>query len=103
MYLLSFYVPSDHLEMVKEALFLAGAGQLGDYDRCCWQTKGEGQFRANDASNPYVGTQNELTRIEEYKVELLCHSGQIKQVVKALKKAHPYEQPAYQVLRMSRF
>ena len=103
MYVLSFYVPFDHLESVKEALFLAGAGQIGNYDRCCWQTKGEGQFRPNDGSNPYLGTQDELMHVEEYKVELLCHSGEIKKVIKALKKSHPYETPAYHVVRISRF
>lgn len=55
MYKLSFFVPASHLETVKSALFEAGAGRIGDYDSCCWQTEGTGQFRALADSAPYLG------------------------------------------------
>ena len=58
MYSLVFYVPETHLEVVKEAVFLAGAGAIGDYDHCCWQAKGQGQFRPLEGSHPHLGTKD---------------------------------------------
>ena len=55
MYRINFYVPETHLEIVKDALFQAGAGKIGHYDHCCWQTKGTGQFRPLDSSSPHIG------------------------------------------------
>lgn len=103
MYLLSFYVPASHLDSVKEALFAVGAGKMGNYEQCSWQIQGGGQFCAKPGSAPYIGDQNKLTTIPEYKVEMICDSGHIKAVVKALKKAHPYEEPAYFVLKVAKF
>lgn len=92
---LTFYVPKSHLEAVKSAIFLAGAGQQGDYDQCCWQTLGEGQFRPLSGSQPFIGQQGSLSRVPEYKVEVLCASSCLQAVVAALRAAHPYQEPAY--------
>jgi hypothetical protein len=62
MYKLCFFVPESHLETVKEAIFEAGAGRIGDYDRCCWQVLGDGQFRPLPGSQPFSGKQGELER-----------------------------------------
>lgn len=97
---LSFFVPESHLEQVKEAIFDAGAGRLGNYDQACWQTKGEGQFRPLPEANPAIGERLQLTRVVEYKVETICSAESITQVIKALKEAHPYEEPGYDVLRL---
>ncbi len=97
MYKINFYVPETHLESVKAALFAAGAGRIGHYDSCCWQTKGVGQFRALAGSAPYIGQQGKVEQVEEYKVELVCSKENLEQAVAALKKAHPYEEPAYEV------
>ena len=96
-YKLSFYVPASHLEQVKTALFDAGAGRYKDYDCCCWQTLGEGQFRPLPGSQPFIGETTKLERIAEYKVEMICSAPLIKTTLQALIKAHPYEQPAYEV------
>lgn len=99
MYQLIFYVPTPHLEAVKEALFNVGAGRYRKYDKCCWQIKGKGQFRPLDSSNPFIGKVNELEEVEEYKVEMIVKDELVKAAVAALKKVHPYEEPAYSVLR----
>lgn len=96
---LSFYVPASHLESVKQALFDAGAGRVGDYEYCAWQTPGQGQFRPLPGSDPYIGESGELTRVEEYKVELVCEEAVFTAVIAALKAAHPYETPAYSAFR----
>ena len=100
MYQLIFYVPESHLEIVKSALFKAGAGRIGDYDCCAWQTLGTGQFRPLEASAPFIGAVNQLESLAEYKVEMVCEAQQIKPVLQALLAAHPYQTPAYSVLEM---
>ena len=93
---LEFYVPKDHAETVKEAVFAAGAGKIGDYDKCCWCAEGTGQFRPLEGSDPFIGSKDEVERVPEVKVEMVCDDDAIDAVVEALKKAHPYETPAYQ-------
>lgn len=100
MYKLCFYVPESHLEAVKLALFDVGAGRQGDYDQCCWQNLGEGQFRPLAGSKPYLGQAHRLSRVPEYKVEMLCEEKIIEKVLAALRKSHPYEEPAYDVIRL---
>jgi hypothetical protein len=100
MYKLCFYVPESHLEPVKAAVFAAGAGRIGAYDACCWQVKGQGQFRPLQGSTPFIGTQGSVEHVDEYRVELICENAHIHAAVAALKLAHPYEEPAYDVLRV---
>ncbi len=97
MYSIIFYVPASHLESVKTALFDKGAGRVGNYDCCCWQTLGTGQFRPLPGSQPHVGKENIVERIEEYKVEMVCQEKNLKKVIVALLENHPYETPAYAV------
>ena len=93
---IEFYVPETHLEKVKTAVFAAAAGKIGNYDRCCWQTIGAGQFRPCEGSNPFIGGKDRVETVQEYKIELVCDSKYIDKVIEALKKSHPYETPAYQ-------
>ncbi len=94
---LCVYIPSSHLEPVKAALFAAGAGKIGDYDQCCWQCVGQGQFRPLVGSQPFLGEQGKCEQVEEYRVEMVCEDARISAVIQALKEAHPYEEPAYDV------
>jgi hypothetical protein len=103
MYQLCFYVPVDHLESVKQAVFAAGAGRIGNYDQCCWQVEGEGQFRPLSGAQPAIGQQGQLESVREFRVEMVCDAAHIKAVVAALKQAHPYEEPAYNVLKILDF
>lgn len=97
---IEFYVPESHLEQVKNAMFAAGAGRVGDYDSCAWQTLGQGQFRPLEGSSPYLGQQGEVETVAEYKVELVCQMADKEAVLAAMKTAHPYEEVAYGVIRM---
>ncbi|QSP94279.1 NGG1p interacting factor NIF3 [Marinobacter salinisoli] len=100
MYKLCYFVPASHLEITKQALFDAGAGRIGDYDSCAWQCQGRGQFRPLEGSDPFLGKCGEVEQVEEYKVELVCEDDVIRAALGALKRAHPYEEPAYEVYRM---
>jgi len=100
MYSIAFYVPASHLEKVKTALFQAGAGRIGHYDCCAWQTLGQGQFRPLPGSQPFSGIQGQLESCEEYKVEMVCSPGAIDAAIAALRNAHPYEEPAYGISRL---
>ncbi len=97
MYKLCFYVPQTHLESVKTALFEKGAGRIGDYDCCCWQVLGQGQFKPLAGSNPYLGQQGSIERVEEYKVEMVCDDSVMSAVIRQLLATHPYEEPAYEI------
>lgn len=104
MYKLCFLVPKSHVEQVKQAAFEAGAGRLGDYEHCAWQTLGEGQFRPLPGSSPYSGSKNQLESVIEYKVEMACEASCFAAVITALKAAHPYEEPvidAWPLLELS--
>ena len=97
-YQITFYVPENHCETVKQAMFDMGAGVLGNYQECSWQTLGNGQFKPLQGSKPYLGDINKLEKVAEYKVEMLCDKKNIKTVIQALKSSHPYEVPAYSVI-----
>ena len=97
---LVFFVPESHLTVVKQAVFDAGAGSIGHYDQCCWQVLGQGQFRPLSGSNPHIGQMDKLEIVAEYRVEIVCEEQLIKAVVAALKQAHPYETPAYEVMAL---
>lgn len=100
MYKLCYFVPEPHLEQTKAALFRVGAGRIGDYDSCAWQCQGQGQFRPLDGSQPFLGQTGELEIVKEFKVEMVCEDSLIRQALGALKEAHPYEEPAYEIYRL---
>ena len=95
MYKLSIFVPESHLKSVKTALFEAGAGRIGHYDSCSWQTLGQGQFRPLENSQPFSGNTGQVNTIDEYKLETVIADDKVKYVIAAMKQAHPYEEPAY--------
>ena len=101
MYKFVFFVPDSHLEAVKAAVFAAGAGRIGNYDCCAWQCLGQGQFRALEGSNPFIGETNALELVTEYRVEMVCKDELIQVVLDAFRAAHPYEEPAYDVWRLA--
>lgn len=103
MYLICFYVPIDHAEKVKNAMFTAGAGKIGQYSGCAWQTLGHGQFMPLEGSHAFIGEKHQLTTVQELKIEMVCTDEYIYAVVAALKQAHPYETPAYHVIGLTDF
>lgn len=103
MYKLNYYVPVDAKESTKEALFAIGVGKFGNYECCCWESLGEGQFKPVNNADPYIGQLNTLEKVAEYKVEMMCHDTLIQQAVATLKKIHPYEEVAFEVFKMQEF
>lgn len=97
---LTVYIPDSHLESVKTALFDAGAGQVGNYDRCAWQVLGEGQFRPLSGADPHLGKVGAVERVSEWRLELVVPDSRLQDVVSALKATHPYETPAYDVVAL---
>jgi len=98
MYKLVVYVPEKSLEIVKKAIFGAGAGKLGNYDCCSWQTKGHGQFRPLNGSKPCIGNIGKLETVIKWRLEVLVEESIASDVKKALLNAHPYEEPAFEFL-----
>jgi hypothetical protein len=103
MYKLNFYVPGAEKKKVKEALFAIGVGVFANYEHCAWETLGVGQFKPMSGANPHVGKVNQLERVDEYKVEMICSDELIKRAVEILKDVHPYEEVAYEVFKMEEF
>ncbi len=101
MYKLVFFVPVADKESVKQAVFAAGAGKIGNYDQCCWEVEGQGQFRPLPGANPAIGQLQNLEKVGEYRVEMVCEDHLIGAVVAALKGAHPYEEPAYECWQLA--
>ncbi|MNJ75987.1 putative GTP cyclohydrolase 1 type 2 [compost metagenome] len=93
-------MPDSHVQAVKDALFATGAGRIGNYDTCCWQVLGQGQFRPLPGSDPFLGQGGMVETVTEWKVEMVVAGESIQSAVAALKQAHPYETPAYEVYRL---
>lgn len=98
---LSTYVPHEHAEKVKEALFSAGAGHIGNYSECSFTTNGEGTFKGDDSSNPVYGEKNVRFKGHESKIEVILESHKQHQVFSALIEAHPYEEVAYEFIALA--
>ncbi|KAL1800533.1 hypothetical protein ACET3X_000875 [Alternaria dauci] len=101
---LVFFVPPSAANACKAAIFGAGAGRFpgpAGYTECCFTSRGTGQFRPGDAANPHIGKVGELEEVDEYRIEAICMGRDTAvKAVEALKKAHPYEEPAYEVYKM---
>ncbi|MCJ1448685.1 MAG: hypothetical protein MMC23_009202 [Stictis urceolatum] len=104
---LIFFTPRSSLQGCKTAIFAAGAGHYpgpGGYTECAWTSMGTGQFRPGDAAKPNIGSVGALEEVEEARVETLCVGQEcLMGAVEALKRAHPYEEPAYEVYRLEDF
>ncbi|WP_312089381.1 Nif3-like dinuclear metal center hexameric protein [Chryseobacterium sp.] len=94
---LTVFVPNDYSEDVKEALFAAGAGNIGFYDECSFTIEGKGTFRPMEGSTPFSGQLNNREDAEEKMISVIFESYKQKQIVSAMKKAHPYEEVAHQI------
>jgi hypothetical protein len=89
------FVPREALEEVRNALFAAGAGRIGAYERCSWYGEGTGTFLAGEGSNPTLGAVGREERAAELRLETVYPTELEAQVVRALRDAHPYEEPAF--------
>jgi dinuclear metal center YbgI/SA1388 family protein len=95
------FVPLEHAERLIDALAAAGAGAIGDYDRCAWTSEGSGTFRPLAGADPTIGRIGRIEIVPEARVEMVVPARRRGQVVAALRAAHPYEEPAFDLLRQS--
>lgn len=100
MYKIVIFIPEESKEELKSAMFAAGAGQFRNYDCCCFESKGRGQFRPSAKANPFIGQKEKLEYVDEYRIEMICQDKFVKEVMQAMKKAHPYEEPAYDLIKL---
>jgi len=91
------FCPLSHADQVRDAIFEAGAGHIGDYDCCSFNLEGKGTFRAGQEANPYVGRKKELHFEPEVRIETILPAYLERKVVNALIKSHPYEEVAYDI------
>lgn len=101
MYKFIAYIPESHVEVVKTALFNAGAGMYDGYSHCSWQVLGMGQFKPLKGSNPAIGEVDKVEYVPEWRVETIVPDDKIHAVVQAYRQAHPYEVPAYDVYALA--
>ena len=91
-------VPIENVDEVRNAMCSAGAGIIGNYTFCSTSIKSIGTFIPKDNSNPYIGEHNKLEYVEEEKIEVICEVDKVKNVIKELRKVHPYEEPAIDII-----
>ena len=97
---IAVYVPQQHAEMVRNAMFSAGAGTIGNYNECSFNENGTGTFRAGENCNPFVGEIGKQHHEAEVKIEVICPAYLQAKVVSAMLKVHPYEEPAFDIYQI---
>jgi hypothetical protein len=94
---LVWFVPEDALDATRDAVFAAGAGRIGDYERCSWYANGTGTFLAREGADPAIGEVGREERVAELRVETVVPAEHAQAIVRALVAAHPYEEVAYEL------
>ena len=89
------FVPEESLDAVRDAIFAAGAGRIGNYERCSWYAAGTGTFLGGEGSDPTIGERGREERVPELRLETVYPVEREDDVVRALREAHPYEEPAF--------
>lgn len=95
------YVPVEDADALREALFAAGAGQVGDYSHCCWSVSGTGQFLPLTGSSPTIGSVGSIEQVSEERIEIIAPAALRGSVLAAMRAAHPYEEPAFGVFALA--
>jgi hypothetical protein len=90
-------VPTEALEATRDAVFEAGGGRIGEYERCSWYTPGTGTFLGGEETDPAIGERGREEHVPELRVETVVPDELVEEAVEALRRAHPYEEPAYDV------
>jgi hypothetical protein len=96
-----WFVPESALDATRGAVFAAGAGRIGGYERCSWYAAGTGTFQGGQGTAPAVGEAGREERVPELRVETVVPDDVLEAVVAALRAAHPYEEPAYDLYRLA--
>ncbi|ODQ95190.1 Nif3-like dinuclear metal center hexameric protein [Mycolicibacterium holsaticum] len=95
------FVPVEDADAVRQAMFDAGAGQMGDYSHCSWSATGTGQFLPHDGANPAIGSVGTVERVSEDRIEVIAPARRRARVLAALRSAHPYEEPAFDIFTLA--
>jgi dinuclear metal center YbgI/SA1388 family protein len=95
------YVPPENADAVREAMFGAGAGQIGDYSHCSWSVTGTGQFLPHDGASPAIGSVGTVERLAEDRVEVIAPASARGPLLAAMRAAHPYEEPAFDLFELA--
>jgi dinuclear metal center YbgI/SA1388 family protein len=95
------FVPPDNAEAVRVAVFAAGAGQIGDYSGCSWSVTGTGQFLPGEGASPAIGSVGAVERVVEDRVEVIAPAQARREVLSAMRAAHPYEEPAFDIFALA--
>ena len=90
-------MPAEALEATRDAVFTAGGGRIGDYERCSWYTAGTGTFLGGEDTSPAVGVRGSEEHVPELRVETILPAERVGEAIAALRRSHPYEKPAYDV------
>jgi hypothetical protein len=94
------FVPREALDTVRDALFVAGAGRIGGYERCSWYTDGTGTFLGGEGTSPSVGQAGREERVAELRLETVFPAERQDEVIAALRSSHPYEEPAFDIYEL---
>ncbi|SHI89333.1 Nif3-like dinuclear metal center hexameric protein [Lutispora thermophila] len=100
LYKIVVYIPEGYEDKVLEEMSKAGAGCIGNYSYCSFRVKGMGTFKPLEGTNPFIGQKGKLEKVDEYRVETIVSEAMLKPVVKAMLKAHPYEEVAYDIFEL---
>lgn len=91
------FVPETHTDIVREAMGKAGAGVIGNYTNCTFSTKGVGRYKPMEGANPTIGEVGKFESVNEERIETVCSKDKVKEVIKAIKQVHPYEEVAFDI------
>ena len=94
------FVPAEAVDVVRDAVFAAGAGRIGDYERCSWYTEGTGTFQGGESTTPSVGRRGADQRVAELRLETVYPLESEAEVIEAMRAAHPYEEPAFDLYEL---
>ena len=92
------FIPEEDLAKVSNAIFNAGGGIIGEYTKCSFSTQGTGTFEGSENSNPVIGKKTNFEKVREIKFEVIVNSWMLNKVITAIKKTHPYEEPAFDII-----
>jgi hypothetical protein len=91
------FAPQNDIDKIADAVFMAGGGIIGEYSNCSFRSNGQGTFLGSEKSNPAIGKKNNFEKVDETRLEFIVDAWKLNKVISAIKKTHPYEEPAYDI------
>ncbi len=94
---IAIFGPISHSDAIRKAFAESGAGNIGNYDSCSFSVRGIGRFRGSAGTKPFIGKSGKIEEVEEERIETICEEKKLQKVLEAVKKIHPYEEPAIDI------